>query len=87
MYYFRIFYAKPRVEAFNDPFEELNHKNDLRNAGTQWTYLQEAVDTELSLDIRKKILPAKAEEIARVFSTVIPGDEVDTEETQPFPAS
>ena len=25
-------------------------------------------------DIRKKILPAKAEEIARVFSTVIPGN-------------
>ena len=30
-------------------------------------------------DIRKKILPAKAEEVAKVFSTVIPGDQVDPE--------
>ena len=67
------------MKAFNDPFEELDHEDDLWNAGTGPTYLQEAVDTDLFRDIRKKILPAKAEEIARVFSTVIPGDHVDTE--------
>ena len=33
---------------------------------------------DLFQDIHKKILPAKAEEIGRVFSTVIPGDQVDT---------
>ena len=29
-------------------------------------------------DIGRKILPAKAEDITKVFSTVIPGDQVDT---------
>ena len=67
------------MEAFNDPFKELDHEDDLWNAGTGPTYLQEAVDTNFFRDIRKKILPAKAEEIARVFSTVIAGDQVDTE--------
>ena len=62
------------MEAFNDPFEELDHEDDLWNVGTRTTYLQEAVDTDLFRDIRKKILPAKAEEVARVFSTVIPGN-------------
>ena len=76
---FRVFYEKCRVEAFNDPFEELDHQDDLWNAGTRHTHLQGAVDTNLFRDIRKKILPAKAEEIARVFSTVIPGNQVDTE--------
>ena len=41
--------------------------------------LKEAVDTDLFRDIRRKILPAKAEEVAKVFSTAIPGDQVDTE--------
>ena len=76
---FRVFYEKPRVEAFNDPFQELDHKDDLWKAGTRPTYLQEAVDTDLFRDIRSKILPAKAEEIATVFSPVIPGNQVDTE--------
>ena len=67
------------MEAFNDPFKELDHEDDLWNAGTRPTYLREAVDTDLFRDIRSKIFPAKAEEIARVFSTVIPGDKVDTE--------
>ena len=67
------------MEAFNDPFEEVDHEDDLWNAGTPPTYLQEAVDTDLFRDIRKGILPAKAEEIAGVFSTVIPGVQVDTE--------
>ena len=44
---FRIFYKKPHMEAFNDPFEELDHEDDLCNAGTRPTYLQEAVDTDL----------------------------------------
>ena len=76
---FRVFYEKPRVEAFMDPFEELDHEENLWNVDTRPTYLQEAVDTDLFRDIRKKILPAKAEEVAKVFSTVIPGDQVDTE--------
>ena len=76
---FRVFYEKPRVEAFIDPFEELDHEENLWNVDTRPTYLQEAVDTDLFRDIRKKILPAKAEEIAKVFSTVIPGDQGDTE--------
>ena len=76
---FRVFYEKPRVEAFIDPFEELDHEDNLWNSDTRPTHLQEAVDTDLFRDIRKKILPAKAEEIAKVFSTVIPGDQVDTE--------
>ena len=42
------------------------------------TYLQEAVDTDLFRAIWRKILPAKAEDIARVLSTVIPADQVDT---------
>ena len=67
------------MEAFNDPFEELDQEDDLWNTGTRPTYLQDAVATDLFRDIRKKILPAKAEEIARVFSTVIPGDKVNTE--------
>ena len=67
------------MEAFIDPFEELDHEENLWNVDTRPTYLQEAVDTDLFRDIRKKILPAKAEEIAKVFSTVIPGDQVDTE--------
>ena len=67
------------MEAFNDLLEELNHKDDLWNAGTRPTYLQQAVDMDLFRDVRKKILPAKAEEIATVFMTVIPGDQVDTE--------
>ena len=62
-----------------DPFEELDHEENLWNFDTRPTYLQEAVDTDLFRDIRKKILPAKAEEVAKVFSTVIPGDQVDTE--------
>ena len=76
---FRVFYEKPRVEAVIDPFEELDHEENLWNVDTRPTYLQEAVDTDLFRDIRTKILPAKAEEIAKVFSTVIPGDQVDTE--------
>ena len=76
---FRVFYENPRMEAFNDPFEELDHEDDLWNAGTCPTYLQEAVDTDLSRNIRKKILSAMAEETARYFSTVIPADQVDTE--------
>ena len=75
----RVLYEKSRVEAFNDPFEELDHEDDLWNVDTRPTYLQEAVDTDLFQDIRKRILPAKAEDIATVFSTVIPGDQVDTE--------
>ena len=67
------------MEAFNDPFEELDHKEDLRNVGTRPIYLQKAVDTDLFRDIRKRVLPAKAEEIAKVFSIVIPCDQVDTE--------
>ena len=67
------------MEAFIDPFEELDHEENLWNVDTRPTYLQEAVDTDLFRDIRKKILPAKAEEVAKVFSTVIPGDQVDTE--------
>ena len=67
------------MEAFIDPFEELDHEENLWNVDTRPTYLQEAVDTDLFRDIRKKILPAKAEEIAKVFSTVIPGGQVDTE--------
>ena len=67
------------MEAFIDPFEELDHKDNLWNVDTRPTYLQEAVDTDLFRDIRKKIPPAKAEEVAKVFSTVIPGDQVDTE--------
>ena len=74
-----FFYKQFRVEPYNDPFEELDHEDDLWNAGTRHTYLQEAVDTDLFQDIRKKILPAKAEEIARVFPTVVRGDQVDTE--------
>ena len=62
-----------------DPFEELDHEENLWDFDTRPTYLQEAVDTDLFTDIRKKILPAKAEEVAKVFSTVIPGDQVDTE--------
>ena len=62
-----------------DPFEELDHEENLWDFDTRPTYLQEAVDTDLFRDIRKKILPAKAEEVAKVFSTVIPGDQVDTE--------
>ena len=62
-----------------DPFEELDHEENLWDFNTRTTYLQEAVDTDLFRDIRKKILPAKAEEVAKVFSTVIPGDQVDTE--------
>ena len=76
---FRVFYEKPPVEAFMDPFEELDHEENLWDFDTRPTYLQEAVDTDLFRDIRKKILPAKAEEVAKVFSTVIPGDQVDTE--------
>ena len=72
-------YEKPPVEAFMDPFEELDHEENLWDFDTRPTYLQEAVDTDLFRDIRKKILPAKAEEVAKVFSTVIPGDQVDTE--------
>ena len=67
------------MEAFDDHFEELDHQDDLWNVSTRPTYLQEAVDTDLFREICKKILPAKAEEIARVFSTVIPRDQVDTE--------
>ena len=73
------FHEKPRVEAFNDPFEELDHEDDLRNVGTRPTYFQETADTDLFREIRKKVLPSKAEEIAKVFSTTIPGDQVDTE--------
>ena len=62
-----------------DPFEELDREENLWDFDTRPTYLQEAVDTDLFRDIRKKILPAKAEEVAKVFSTVIPGDQVDTE--------
>ena len=76
---FRVLYQKPGAEAFNDPFQELNNKDDLWNAGTGPTYLQDAVETDLFRDIRKKILPPKAEEFARAFPTVIPGDQVDTE--------
>ena len=76
---FRVFYEKPPVEAFMDPFEELDREENLWDFDTRPTYLQEAVDTDLFRDIRKKILPAKAEEVAKVFSTVIPGDQVDTE--------
>ena len=76
---FRVFYEKPPVEAFMDPFEELDREENLWDFDTGPTYLQEAVDTDLFRDIRKKILPAKAEEVAKVFSTVIPGDQVDTE--------
>ena len=68
---FRVFYEKPRVEAFIDPFEELDHEENLWNVDIRPTYLQEAVDTDLFRDIRKKIIPAKAEEVAKVFSTVI----------------
>ena len=74
-----FFYEKPPVEAFIDPFEELDHEDNVWNVDTRPTYLQEAVDTDLFRDICKKILPAKAEEVAKVFSTVIPGDQVDTE--------
>ena len=74
-----FFYEKPRMEAFNDPLEELDHEDDLWKVGTRPTYVQEAVDTDLFGDIREKILRAKAADIARVFSTVIPGDQVDTE--------
>ena len=74
-----FFMKKPPVEAFNGPFEELDHEDDIWNAGTRPTYFQEAVDTDLFRDIRKKILSLKAEEIARVFSTVIPRDQKDTE--------
>ena len=64
---FRVFYEKPPVEAFMDPFEELDHEENLWDFNTRTTYLQEAVDTDLFRDIRKKILPAKAEEVAKVF--------------------
>ena len=67
------------MEAFNDHFEELDHEDDLWTVGTRPTYLQEAVDTDLLRHIRKNFLPAKAEEITAIFSTVIPGDQVDTE--------
>ena len=74
-----MLYEKLLGGAFNDPFKELDHEDDLWKVGTKPTCLREAVDTDLFLDIRKKVLPAKAEEIARVLSTVIPGDKVDTE--------
>ena len=53
----QFFYEKPCVEAFNDPFEELDHEDDLWNVGTRTTYPQEAVDTDLFRDIRKMIRP------------------------------
>ena len=37
---FRVFYEKPRVEAFIDPFEELDHEENLWNVDTRPTYLQ-----------------------------------------------
>ena len=40
---FRVFYEKPPVEAFMDPFEELDHEENLWDFDTRPTYLQEAV--------------------------------------------
>ena len=74
-----FFMKNPLWEAFMDPFEELDHEENLWDFDTSPTYIQEAVDTDLFRDIRNKILPAKAEEVAKVFSSVIPGDQVDTE--------
>ena len=74
-----LFYEKPRVEAFNNPFEELDQEDDLWNVGTRPTYLPEAFDADLFRDIQQRIGPAKVEEIARGFSTVIHGDQLDTE--------
>ena len=47
-------------------------------APDQPTFKKQLIWT-LFQNIDKKVLPAKAEEIARVFSTVIPGDQVDRE--------
>ena len=76
---FRVWYEKSCLEASTVPFEELDHENDLWNVSTRPTYLQESVNTDLFRDIHKKVPPAKAEKIFRVSSTVVPGDQVDTE--------
>ena len=36
---FRVFYEKPPVEAFMDPFEELDHEENLWDFDTRPTYL------------------------------------------------
>ena len=60
-------YEEPRLEVFNDSVVELDHEDELQNVSTGPTYLQEGVDTNLLRDIRKNVLPAKAEEIAKFF--------------------
>ena len=76
---FRVFYEKPRLEAFNVSFGELDHKVHLWNFGTRPTYVEKAVDTDCFRDIRKQVLPANTDDIGTIFSTVSPGDHVDTE--------
>ena len=66
------------MEALNDPFGAQDHEDYLWNVGSRPTHLPEAVDTALFRDIGQKVVAAKAEWIAKVFSTVISGEQVDT---------
>ena len=50
-----------------NPFEELDHEENLWDFDTRPTYLQEAVDTDLFRDIRKKILPAQSRRSRQSF--------------------
>ena len=62
-----FFYEKSRLQAFNDPFVEVDNEDAPWNVDTRPTYPKQALDPDLFCEIRRKVLPAKAENVAKVF--------------------
>ena len=74
-----FFYEKPRVEAFNGTFKELDKGDAPLNVKVRPIYFQKAVDMDPFRVIHRKILPAKGQDIAGVVATVLSGNQLDTE--------
>ena len=75
---FRQLYAKPKFEAFLDPFG-YEDVEDAQQVQASRTYPQEGVDPSLFQAIKQGLLLAGLRDLAKICSTLVAGEQVESQ--------